>query len=1337
MNEVKYGVLHCHSDGSIRDSAMTVQKLVERAKELGAPAVALTDHGNMVNYIEFIKCCQEAGINPIVGVEAYVEEQNEGRRHLILMAKDYKHGFKALIKAVSESNERTEDGFPRMNKEILMRNFGEGALGHGYVIATSACISGVLGALMSINDKVYTLIKKHVAAQKNLESPDSPGYQKNKGRMEEIKRRLSEISAASAELKKEASRSLLTLERKALNAPNGSAKKVEAQKAFREAFDKKSKAAIDLAKLNNEKAELTAESARLKPILQQMEKDIKKWQTLQAKIDAVMVNQIQSDKIDETLRTEAKWYQDTFGEDDFYIELQYHGFPQENEIMPKLAALALEMGIPTVLANDAHIPRKNGEDILARAIMRTTRFLNAWEEPTASDKEMYLKSDEELIEWVSKIIPEYQVMEAYGNIGKIASECHIEIPDEKHYPKFTTPDGSTSEEYLRKMAYEGIPKRYPNGFPNGQADYDRLEYELEIMCSMGYADYHCIVEDFLRYARAAGKLDLSDPEQEKLALSFDVPAIEKYTEHLPGETVGPGRGSAAGSLVCYLIGITNIDPLKYGLLFERFLNPERVTMPDIDCDIETTIRPYAIAYVQHKYGAKSVCGIMTRGKQTGKAAIQTAGRVYGLQKAGDTTEYAHIVSAVSKKAVELSDDELHIDLKGIEKQLKEEFKNSQTACEIVRYAVAIEGCMSQIGQHAAGIIITDGQSVDEYVPLIHNTKNDIMMTQCDMTQSEEIGLLKVDFLGLNNLTIITETQREIYKNTGKVIDMDHIPYDDPKVFQDIFIPGMTNSVFQFESSGMKGMLHDFKPDTIFDLILLVAMYRPGPMQFLPDVIAVKNGRKQVSYLTPELEPILSATYGSITYQEQVQEIFKQLAGYSLGQADLVRRAMSKKKDAVLRAEREAFIHGDAERSIPGCIANGISLEAANTLFDEMTDFAKYAFNKSHAACYAVVAYQTAWLKCHYPKEYMKSVLNNTAFDKVPGLMKDLKLMKISSKAPDVNLSDLGFTLYNGEIVFGLGSIKGLGKSVTGVVEERKAHGAFRSLQDFVLRTGATKKILEGFASAGAFDGFCKNRTAIMAVIPDYVKIGKKVKNYEKKLAEQIDIKKITSYQNKLNETKEKLMDLKPDEDICENVLEKLIKEKELLGVFASQNPMDIFPEPSRCGAIPIKSALEQRRRTNVMVTGIVSDYSIKRRRKDGAEMAFFTLSDLTESIDVCCFTQSFSMYNGLLSEDAVLKIRGNIIEEENGEKKLSVETIEPLKQKTKSILIFAKKSVLGGELQNLMTPYVAQNGFPCKIYDTMMAEFRDCDLLLSPAIIKDEKIYGICQKRPVLRDFGN
>lgn len=758
---------------------------------------------------------------------------------------------------------------------------------------------------------------------------------------------------------------------------------------------------------------------------------------------------------------------------------------------------------------------------------------------------------------------------------------------------------------------------------------------------------------------------------------------------------------------------------------------------DIDCDIETAVRPYVIAYVQHKYGAKSVCGIMTRGKQTGKAAIQTAGRVYGLQKAGDTTEYSHIVSAVSKKAVELSDDELHMDLKGIEKQLKEEFKSSPTACEIVRYAVLIEGCMSQIGQHAAGVIITDGKSVDEYVPLIYNAKNNIMMTQCDMTQAEEVGLLKMDFLGLNNLTIITEALREIYKNTGKVIDMDHIPYDDFKVFQEIFIPGMTNSVFQYESNGMKGMLRDFKPDTIFDLILLVAMYRPGPLQFLPDVIAVKNGKKKVSYLTPELEPILSATYGSITYQEQVQEIFKQLAGYSLGQADLVRRAMSKKKDAVLRAEREAFVDGDVERNIPGCVKNGISFQAANTLFDEMTDFAKYAFNKSHAACYAVVAYQTAWLKCHYPKEYMKAVLNNTPFDKVPGLMKDLKIMGIPSKAPDVNLSDLGFTLHDGAIVFGLGSIKGLGKSVTGVVEDRKEHGNFRSLQDFILRTGASKKILEGFTEAGALDGFCENRDAIKAVIPDYVKIGKKVKDYEKKLTEQTDAKKIASYQAKLADTKEKLMALRPDEDICENVLDKLVKEKELLGVFASQNPMSVFPEPLRCGAISIQTALQQRRYANVTITGIVSDYVVKHRRRDGAEMAFFVISDMTESIDVCCFTEAFASFGGLLKDNAVLKITGSVMEEANGQKKLSVETAQVLKPKTKVILIFAKKSVLGGELQNLMTPYVAQNGYPCKTYDTMMSEFRDCDLLLSPAIMKDEKIYGICNHQPVFRDFGN
>lgn len=763
---------------------------------------------------------------------------------------------------------------------------------------------------------------------------------------------------------------------------------------------------------------------------------------------------------------------------------------------------------------------------------------------------------------------------------------------------------------------------------------------------------------------------------------------------------------------------------------------EITSNPYLSLYIETNIRPYVIRYVKHKYGEKSVVGIMTRGKQTGKAAIQTAGRVYGIQKNGDSTSFRDIVTMISQKAVELSEDELHMDLVKIEFQLNEEFSYNKNARDIIRYAILIEGCMSQIGQHAAGVIITDGKPVEEYVPLVYNSKNNIMMTQCDMTQAEEIGLLKMDFLGLNNLTIITETLREIYKTTGKVIDMDHISYEDAMVFAKIIAPGITNSVFQLESPGMKQMLQQFGPDSILDMVLLVAMYRPGPIQFLPDVIAVKTGKRPVKYLIPELEPILKDTYGAIVYQEQVQEIFRSLAGYSLGQADIVRRAMSKKKQAVLDAEKPSFLNGDPERKIAGCASKDILATAASQLYDEMIDFAKYAFNKSHAACYAIVSYQTAWLKYYYPREYMKSVLNNTDFEKIPGLIQDLKLMNISVKAPDINVSELGFSLYDGNVIFGLGSIKGLGNSVEGVITERKEHGPFKSIQDFILRTNAGKKVLEGFTEAGAFDCFCNNREAIAAVIPDFLAIMKKIKDRKKKLDAQFDPVKIASYKEKITQYEKKLMQIIPDEDICEDAMERLKKEREKLSVFASMNPMELYPEPEKCKAIPILDALKKEKRSRVSITGMISDYVIKHRRADGAEMSFFNLTDCSERARICCFTKEYAIFNGYLKEDAVVRIEGSVMQEDDGTKKIKLDSVTLIKPRMRTILIFAKKSVFGGELQNMLTPYVAQNGYPCKIYDTMMGEFRGCDLLLTPAVLKDENIYNICKKKPVIRDFG-
>lgn len=1335
MSEIKYGLLHCHTDNSIRDSVMSVTTLAGCAKELGAPAVALTDHGSMTGYIQFMRACEKEGIKPILGVEAYVEEENEGRKHLILMVKDYA-GFQSLIKAVTESNTRIVKAgtltFPRMNKTILNKYFGPGSNGHGHVIATSACVSGVLSHVIMANFSITGQVDALKLQRDEHEAPDAAGHQKNVSEYENLKNLQKELSAELTVLKKDASRSLIAQERKYVTAPAGSEKQSIAKETYEAAKKKRTEAAGLFAKKQSEKESVDLRAKELSNIVKQMEKSISQWKKYQNKIDTIERNYISDDEVDKVLLAEAKWYCATFGPEDFYIELQNHGMVLEKSVMVRLAQLSDELGIPVCLANDAHIPKRTGDDALARAIIRATAF-NKWEDPTAIDRELYIKTDAELMAKLSEILPSEKIKEGYENIGKIVEKCNLVIPEADHYPKFETPDGTTPEEYLREKAYDGIKKRYPDGF----TEWDRLEHELDVICRMGYAGYHCIVEDLLHYARVAGKLDLDVPEQRELALSFNIKAIEKYTEQMVGESVGPGRGSAAGSLVCYLIGITNIDPIKYGLLFERFLNPERVSMPDIDCDIESNIRPFVVAYVKHKYGENSVCGISTKGTLTGKAAILTGSHMYALQKTGDTTAYLSISDEIGKKAVELSDDELHINLNKIKDKLDRIFKDNPVALGIIHYAVLIEGCVAQIGMHAAGIIITDGKPVDDYVPLIYNTTNDIMTTQCDMVEAEEIGLLKIDFLGLRNLTIITEALRDIFKNTGIAIDMDKIPYDDIEVFREIFTKAMTNSIFQVESPGMKKMLENFGPDDIFDLILLIATYRPGPMQYLPNIIAVKRGEKSISYLIDKLEPILRNTYGSLVYQEQVQEVFKQLAGYSFGQADIVRRAMSKKKDKVLAAERNSFLYGDPERNITGCIANGIDETAASKLFNEMIDFAKYAFNKSHAACYAVVSYQTAWLKKHYPREYMKAVLNCSPFDKVPGLVSDLRTMGIEVKAPDVNQSILGFSLVDDAILFGLGTIKGLGDSVNEVIMERERYGYYQSLADFVIRTNGQKKILEGMTNSGAFDKFCDNRAAIADLLPEYTKIIKKKMEYRKKMVSAFDAKKIANFQAKINEYERKIKELTPDITLCEDGLERLKKEKNCLGVFVSRHPMELFSKPEENDAIPIVQAYKAGRRQELKVTGIISDFVAKHRRRDGAPMGFFNLSDLSGQIEVCCFTDAYAQYQSLLIEDEVVQIIGELMEDTDnpGRKKLSVKQftgtgrrrvcscVEKLKQQKETIVIYVEGvEVLEEGLWNSITPYIAQNGNPVKIYDLCFDRYRNCNFLISPTIMQDSTL---------------
>ena len=590
MNKIKYGLLHCLTDSSIGESAMTVEQLVETAAAYGAPAIALTDHCSMISYIDFMNICKEHDVKPIVGVEAYVEENNEGKRHLILMAKDYE-GFVAISKAVSESYERVADflnpkdeeedtadkktnkkqiaelSVPRMNRKILERNFAPGTRGHGHVIATSACIKGVLASILSLNDTLNHEIDDLKSKQSRYIPANADSFLRNQAKLTEAEATKKDLMAQIAACKKEAGRSTLSLERKLqkLSPEDEAYEALEAE--LKDMLKRKAEAPDKIEALNAQKEAIERMIKDLRAAVKTGGVSGQNWQLIQDRIDALSANIINDADIDQVLIEEAKRYAALFGKDNFYIELQYHGTPKEKKAMQRLELLSTELSIPVVLSNSTYMPTNGSDDLLAMTLVRSNNE-GDWKELTKYDRECYIKTDEELIAALSEVVSEKKIVEGYANIEKIVSECHLEMPKEDHYPKFATPDGSTAEEYLTKMAYAGIAEKFPNGGFNDEYA-KRLEHELSVINKMGYADYHCIVEDFLRYARAAGKLDLNDPKQEKLALSFDIEAITEFTRNMPGETVGPGRGSAAGSLVCYLIGITNIDPLKYGLLFER------------------------------------------------------------------------------------------------------------------------------------------------------------------------------------------------------------------------------------------------------------------------------------------------------------------------------------------------------------------------------------------------------------------------------------------------------------------------------------------------------------------------------------------------------------------------------------------------------------------------------------------------------------------------------------------------------------------------------------------------------------------------------------------------
>ena len=923
----------------------------------------------------------------------------------------------------------------------------------------------------------------------------------------------------------------------------------------------------------------------------------------------------------EEAKQEALRLEDIFGKGNFFLELQDHGIPDQRTVNQGLLRLHKELGIDLVATNDVHYTYASdakAHDILL--CIQTGKKVSDENRMRYEGGQYYLKSPEEMAE----LFP--YALEALENTHKIAERCRVEIEFGKYkVPHFDVPEGYTAESYLRELCETGLVKRYGD-----KADElkERLNYELDTISSMGFVDYFLIVWDFIKYAK-----------------DHNIP-------------VGPGRGSAAGRLVAYSLNITDlIDPIRYNLLFERFLNPERVTMPDIDVDFCYEHRQDVIDYVTRKYGAKHVVQIVTFGTMAARMVIRDVGRVLDLP-------YAYVDSVA--KAIPM---ELGITIpKALEMnpELKKLYESDEQAKNLLDMSMRLEGLPRHTSIHAAGVVISP-KEVDEFVPLSRAADGNIT-TQYTMTTLEELGLLKMDFLGLRTLTVIQDAI------DGK-FDVHDIDYEDPAVY-DMISDGQTEGVFQLESAGMKNFMKELKPQCMEDIIAGISLYRPGPMDFIPRYIQGKNDQEHIQYLCPELEPILAPTYGCIVYQEQVMQIVRDLAGYSYGRSDLVRRAMSKKKASVMEKEKNNFIYGNEEEGVEGCIKRGIPEDVARQIYDEMTDFAKYAFNKSHAAAYAVVSYQTAYLKCHYPVEFMAALM--TSFmehtGKITEYIMNCRKLGIEILPPDINEGEYRFTPDGKNIRYGLAAIKGVGRSVIDeIVAERERGGAFASLKDFCSRLSGgkavNKRTLESFIKAGAMDSLPGTRKQKMIVYDKVLDgVNKERKNTltgQMSLFDFAEPEEQASFEMTLP-------------DVGEFSKEEILTyEKEVLGVYISGHPLEEYVDMlnRHITRNTADFALEQgesfpkvKDGERVVIGGMITAKTVKTTRSQSL-MAFITVEDLYGTVEVIVFPRDYEKFRGMLEEDRKVFIQGRATVEEDKPAKLICSQMIPFDEMPKSLWI--------------------------------------------------------------------
>ena len=1123
--------LHLHTEYSLLDGACRIGKLMDRVKELGQDAVAITDHGVMYGVIDFYRAAKAAGVKPIIGCEVYVAPRtrfdkvhgiDNENAHLVLLCQN-ETGYRNLSYLVSKGFLEGFYGRPRIDMELL-RQHAEG------LIALSACLAGAIPRRLKIDD-------------------------------------------------------------------------YEGAKAL------------------------------------------------------------------------ALEYSQIFGPDNFYLELQDHGIAEQHKINPMLLRLARELELPLVVTNDAHYLRR--EDAATQDVLMCIQMGKTVDDPNRmrfESDEFYVKSEDEL----RGLFP--QLDEAFSNTVKIAERCNVEFEfGHYHLPAYEAPDGSDSLSYFRKLCLDGFAERYggrpmtaptgdggrpmtaptgdggrpmtaptgdggrPMAAPTGDggrpmtaptgdggrpmtaptednklAEYrQRLDYEMGVIEKMGYVDYFLIVADFIRWAKEQG---------------------------IP---VGPGRGSGAGSIAAYCMHITEIDPMQYALIFERFLNPERVSMPDFDTDFCQERRGEVIDYVTRKYGKDRVAQIVTFGTMAARGAVRDVARALNMS-------YAE-ADAVAKNIP----NELHMTLELAltrNPRLKEMYDADPRVKKLIDTARDIEGMPRNTSTHAAGVVIT-ARPVSDYVPLARN--EDTIVTQFTMTTIEELGLLKMDFLGLRNLTVIDDAEKQI-RRIEPGFSMKNVPDDDPETFA-MLGEGKTSGVFQLESAGMTGVSVKMKPQSIEDITAIVALYRPGPMESIPKFIQAKHHPETISYITPQLQPILNVTYGCIVYQEQVIEIFRKLGGYTLGQADNMRRAISKKKQNVIVQERQAFVFGDSARGIPGAVANGVPEAAAQQIYDEILDFANYAFNKAHAVCYAKVSYDTAWLKCHWPRQYMAALMTSMLSDteKVAGYIADCKDMGIPLAPPDVNRSEDVFTVEGERIRFGLGAVRNVGRGlIRKMVSERESGGPFTGLEDFCRRLGDTelnRRAVENLIRCGAMDCFGLRRSQLLAVYEPMM--GWLSNQSRRNLSGQMGL---------FDTAGDKDTDMRfPVPELPElEPFELLSGEKQTTGLYISGHPMDRYRRDlRRTKAIPIRAVTGEdadcRDGDTVTVCGIVQSVVTKTTRNNSL-MAYVTLEDDSASVEVLVFSSVLNRFESLLQEGGAVAIEGRVSLRDEKPTQLMANAVLPL-----------------------------------------------------------------------------